>query len=71
MVRRACACRQKKNTGIVANTVANVIAALLTYQLPTMLVQFMTQFPVILLNELSFLSPNDATRPRPLRPSAL
>ena len=30
---------------MVANTVANVVAALLTYRLPTMLVQFMTQFP--------------------------
>jgi len=31
-VRRTGAYRQKKSTGIVANTVANVIAALLTYQ---------------------------------------
>jgi len=29
----------EKSTGVVANAVANVIAALLTYQLPTMLVQ--------------------------------
>ena len=60
-VRRTGAYRQKKSTGIVANTVANtvanVIAALVTYQLPTMLVKFMTQFPVILLNDLSFSSP--------------
>ena len=32
-VRRTGAYRQKKNTRIVANTVANVTAALLTYQL--------------------------------------
>jgi len=30
----------RKSTGIVDNTVANVVAALLTYQLHTMLVQF-------------------------------
>jgi len=36
-----------------------------------MLRQFMIQFPVILLNDLSFSSPNDVIRPRPLRPSAL
>jgi len=66
---------RRKNTGIVAHThgtVANVMAALLSYQLPTMLVQFMTtQFPVILLNDLSVPSPNDVFRPRPLRQSAL
>ena len=56
-VRRTGAYRQKKSTGIVANTVANVIAALVTYQLPTMFVKFMAQFPVILLNDLSFSSP--------------
>ena len=39
---------KKHCTGIAAKTVANVIAALLTYQLTTMLVQFMTQFHVIL-----------------------
>jgi len=44
----------EESTGIVANTVANIIAALLMYQLPTRLVQFMTQFPVILLIDLSF-----------------
>ena len=60
----------EKSTGIVADTVANVIAVLLTYQLPTMPVQFMTQFPVILLNDLYFPSPNDVIRPRSLRPSA-
>jgi len=59
-----------KSTGIVANTVANVIAELLTYQLPTMLVQFMTQFPVILLNDLSFPCPDDVMTPCLLRPSA-
>ena len=53
-------------------TVANVIAALLSYQLPTMLAQFMTtQFPVILLNDLSVPFRNDVFRPRPLRQSAL
>jgi len=55
-VRHTGAYRQKKSTGIVANVVANVIAALITYQLPTLLVQFMTQFPVILLNDLSIFT---------------
>jgi len=38
----------EKSGGIVANMVANanVITGLLTYQLPTMLLQFMTQFPL-------------------------
>jgi len=45
--------------------------AMLMYQLPTMLVQSVTQFPVILLTNLSFPSPNDVIRPLPLRPSAL
>ena len=60
----------EKNTGMVANTVANAIAVLLTYKLPTMLEHFMTQFPVILLNDLFFPSPNDVIWPRPLRPSS-
>ena len=34
-----------------------------------MLAQFMTQFHVILLNDLSFPCGNDVIRPRPLRPS--
>ena len=34
-----------------------------------MLVQFMTQFPVILLNGVSFPSPSDLIKLRPLRPS--
>jgi len=46
-----CVLSEKKNSGLVANTVANVIAALLTYQLPTMLMQFVTQFAVILLSD--------------------
>jgi len=58
---------QKKSTEMVANA----IAALLTYQLPIMLVQFVTQFPIILLTDLSFPSPIDVIRPRPLRPSSL
>jgi len=57
-------------SALVANTVANVIAALLMHQLPTMLVQFMTQFSVNLLNDLSFSSPIDVIRPRPLKPLA-
>ena len=56
--RRTGAHSQIKSTGIVANKVANVVAALLTHRLPTMLVQYMTQFPVILLNDLSFPSPD-------------
>jgi len=63
--------RRQKNSGIIANTVSNVIAVLLTYELPTILVQPMTQFPVILLNGLSFPFPNDAIRRRPFRSSAL
>jgi len=62
--------QQKKSSEIVVNTVANIIAVLLTYQLPTMLVQFMAQFPIILLNDLSFPS-DDVIVPRPLRPSTL
>jgi len=62
----------EKSTKIVAkNLVANIIAVLLMYQLPTMLVQFMTQFPVILLNDISFPFINDVIMPRPLRPSEL
>jgi len=64
-VRRTGAYRQKKSTGIVANRVDNVIAAMLTYQLPTMFVQFMTKFLIILLNDLSFPS-NDVGHVRHL-----
>jgi len=38
--------------------------------LSTMPLQFMTQFPVILLNDLSLSCSNDGIKPRPLRPSA-
>jgi len=58
--------RTRNTRIVVANTVANVIAALLTYQLPTMLVQLITQFPVILSNDLSFLSPNGDVELAPL-----
>jgi len=53
-VRGTCAYWQKESTGIgiVANTVANVITALLMCQLSTMHVEFMTQFSIILLNDL-------------------
>jgi len=63
---------EKKHWTIIADTVANVIAALLMYQLPTMLTQFMTQFLVTLSNDpFSLLLYNDVIMPRPLRPSAL
>jgi len=66
-----------KPYGIVANTVANVITTLLTYQLPTMLVQFshpvsgyFIEWPVFPFYYL-WAWPDDVVRPRPLRPSAL
>jgi len=61
----------QKSSGTVANMVANVIAALLTYQLPTIRRQCRTQFLVILLNDLFFPSPNGVIRLCPLRRSAL
>ena len=51
--RRTEAYRQK-NTGIVANTVANVDAALLTYQLPTIACAVRYPVSVILLNIFPF-----------------
>jgi len=85
--------RQNKSTGLVADTVANVIAALLTCQSMTQNAAIravaragegkgrsfntitangvMTQIAVILLNDLSFPSPNDVIRAPPLRPSSL
>jgi len=48
---------------------ANVIAALLTYS--QCWCRLVTQFLIILLNDLSFPSPNDIIRPCPLTPSAL
>jgi len=53
-VRRAGAYRQKKSTEIVANTVANVVAALLTYQLPTIACAVRYPVSVILLNIFPF-----------------
>jgi len=66
---------------IFANTVANLIAALPTSgegkdrpfmtQFPVILLNGLSfPFPIILLNDLSFLS-NDVIMPRPLGPSSL
>jgi len=60
---------QKKHWSSL-NSVANVIAALLTYQLLIMLVQVSDPVFRYFIECLSFASPNDVIRPRPLRPSS-
>jgi len=54
-VRRTGAYGQKKSTGIVADTVANVSARLLTYQWPKMSFSVTVRSPEVLEIRLGFL----------------